>query len=320
VYRAAGVAVCAGCIAAALLPPGGATADPVTPQEDALVSVPTPPPVDPADPPGKPKGPIDVSEAPSIAGGDTAQVGATLTAQGGAWSGPHGTQARYEWWRCATPSPDATCTLVSDGTTQYRLGAADQSQYLFVVLYAWHGPQSAFAISPPSAPVAAPPAPTPVFEVTPPPDPAPVAPPPDPAPVTPPPAPVTSLGAVLKTSATDPKILQPFPVVRLAGRLTLTGARVTLFSVQAPLHVRITVACTGTGCPTRRWGRTTAGPLTRISAFERALPAGMRITVSVTRSGYIGKQTVFWIRRGKIPQRQDNCVYPNGKVRACPRG
>src|SRR4051794_15676555 len=62
---------------------------------------------------------VDVYQAPSIAG--TAQAGQTLTAHGGAWRGPSGTQAKYMWWRCPSASSSDGCREVSDNTTSYRL-------------------------------------------------------------------------------------------------------------------------------------------------------------------------------------------------------
>jgi hypothetical protein len=60
--------------------------------------------------------------------------------------------------------------------------------------------------------------------------------------------------------------------------------------------------------------------VTHVHVFERALPAGVRLTVQVTRPGWIGKHTTLLIRRGRPPLRVDRCLYPGGtQPRACPR-
>jgi hypothetical protein len=137
---------------------------------------------------------------------------------------------------------------------------------------------------------------------------------------TPEPTPIPNLGAVLGASRKNPRVLKPFPVVRMRGRLTVDGARVTLFSVRAPKGVRIVVTCAGPGCPKHPWTRAASRTLTRIGAFERALPHGMRLTVTISRKGYVGKRTQFLIRRGAPPLRTDVCLSAAGKRITCPAG
>jgi hypothetical protein len=267
-----------------------------------------PPPPPPA--PKPPKG-VNVTEAPYISG--DARVGSTLAANGGAWTGPKDTQTKWEWWRCPTPASVSGCADVAESTASYTLTASDLGQYIVLVLYVWHDQDAAYGYSAPTAQIA------PALTAGATPTPAPAPPPPPPFEATPAPTPAPAPGAVLGASATRPKLLQPFPVVRMRGRLTLLGAQVTLLSVRAPRHVRILVHCAGTGCPQTRWQRTaTRQRLTRIGAFERNLISGMRITVSVTRRGYIGKRTTFWIRRGRVPRRTDGCLTSAGRTVRCP--
>ena len=123
---------------------------------------------------------------------------------------------------------------------------------------------------------------------------------------------------MLHNSASRRKAIRPFPVVRMRGRLTASGARVSLLSVRAPRPAKVTVRCKGS-CPTDRWIRSSRkSRLTRVRAFERTLRSGTRITVTVTRHGYIGKRTTFVIRRGQAPLRVDNCLNPRGRVTRCP--
>ena len=52
--------------------------------------------------------------------------------------------------------------------------------------------------------------------------------------------------------------------------------------------------------------------------YERGLRAGVKITVSVTRRGYVGKRTTFVIRRGAPPLRSDRCLSSKGRVTTLP--
>ena len=108
-----------------------------------------------------------------------------------------------------------------------------------------------------------------------------------------------------------PKLLDPFPIIRIRGRLTETGARVTLLTVRAARGVRITVRCYGPSCPTRRVAIIAA--VARLHQFERELQAGTRLEIKVTKPNYIGKWSVITIRRGRPPSRLDRCVYPGGR-------
>src|SRR6201999_768594 len=102
--------------------------------------------------------------------------------------------------------------------------------------------------------------------------------------------------------------ISPFPVVRIKGTLLPTGARVTLLRVTAPRGAAVRIDCSGRGCPTKTT-RATA-PLEHVPAFERALPAGVALRVSVTMPGRIGKWTEFTIRRDRAPLRRDRCLWP----------
>ena len=110
-------------------------------------------------------------------------------------------------------------------------------------------------------------------------------------------------------------MMRPRPVIRIRGFATPRGARITLLSVRAPRGVRIRARCRGRGCPSRR--AASAAGLTRLRRFERFLPAGVRLRITVTRSGYIGKVTTIRIRRGAAPVRTDRCLYPNRKAVRC---
>jgi hypothetical protein len=112
-------------------------------------------------------------------------------------------------------------------------------------------------------------------------------------------------------------MMRPVPIVRIRGRLTGDGARITLLTVKAPRGARITVRCRGRSCPTRRWAQATT--LTRLTRFHGTLRAGTRLVITVTKRGRIGKHTTIVIRRGAPPKRADRCLYPGSrKAVRCP--
>jgi PKD repeat protein len=129
---------------------------------------------------------------------------------------------------------------------------------------------------------------------------------------------------VTASPSTQLRWLDPFPVVRIRGRTTSSGVFLDMFTVRAPAGARIELRCAGRGCPTRRVRKLVKSksgkPLTtRFKALEGALPAGIRISVLVTRNGVVGKYTRFTIRRIKLPVRTDRCLMPgSGRPVACP--
>jgi PKD repeat protein len=119
-------------------------------------------------------------------------------------------------------------------------------------------------------------------------------------------------------------VMQPFPIVRIAGSATRSGVKLRLLSVQAPRRARITVRCKGRGCPVKSQsrvaavGRVGATPI-EFPRFERSLPAGVTLEIRVSEPGEVGKYTTFAIRRGKPPARHDSCLDPGGvKPMPCP--
>jgi hypothetical protein len=129
---------------------------------------------------------------------------------------------------------------------------------------------------------------------------------------------------VLARSAT---MMQPFPIVRIAGRETSRGVRLSLLTVTAPVSSHITVRTRGAGSRSTSVSRlATAGArsgggattVLAFPAFERALPAGTVLEVRVTKAGQIGKLTRFTPHVGKLPSRSDSCLAATGKPIKCP--
>jgi hypothetical protein len=274
---------------------------------------------------------VRVTQAPTMSG--VMQVGQTLQASGG--NADNETSSTYVWLRCDDNTPNSTVAEervgdlegcrplnTSGDPRRYTLINPDLGKFMRVGLYAKRGDQDHWMVSAPSARVTNPPPPPPPAP-TPAPTPIPtVAPAPSPTFDTAASAPVVAPthGQILRESGPKRRAIRPFPVVRMRGRLTARGARVSLLSVRAPRAAKVTVRCKG-HCPRKSWTASKRSKrLTRARAFERSLRSGTRITVIVTRSGYIGKRTTFVIRKGRAPTRKDKCVNSRDRVTTCPRG
>ena len=129
---------------------------------------------------------------------------------------------------------------------------------------------------------------------------------------------VTSFLPVFTTPSLQ--LMSPFPVVRLAGRLTRRGVKVRLLLVRGvPKGATVTVRCRGGRCrlPTR--SKSTITGRARFRSFERRLRARTSLQILVTQPGKIGKYTSFKIRRLRAPVRRDLCVTSvDARPVACP--
>jgi PKD domain len=138
-------------------------------------------------------------------------------------------------------------------------------------------------------------------------------PPATPTTATPPPSP--------KATAPLPRLLSPFPIVRLTGSVTQLGTRVHLLTVRAPRGTRVLVRCRGRGCPIRRARRVVRRAPQRIKAAERRMPAGAVLEVLVSGGDRIGKFTRFKFRQNRLPTRADGCLWPStAQMAPCPGG
>jgi hypothetical protein len=120
-------------------------------------------------------------------------------------------------------------------------------------------------------------------------------------------------------------LMQPFPVVRIAGTETASGVRLRLLRVQqTPAGAKVTIRCRGRGCPVKSQRRfAVANPRgvapVDFRTFQRVLRAGVTLEILVSKPGSIGKYTRFTIRRHKLPIRVDTCLDPAGvNPVACP--
>lgn len=258
-----------------------------------------------------------ITSGPTITG--IPQETQTLTASA-TWSGdPQLHTATWKWQRCLATAVK-TCTAIAGATAStYVVATADVGFVLRARVTVTQTAMPSDSVSKRSAPTpviqpkAAPPPPV---AVTPEPEPepddpashpvdTPFNPPSDPAPGTAPPI-VDGL-----------RVMNPFPTVRISGRLTGSGADVTRLSVRAPRGAAISVRCRGGSCPARSFAR--AARVKRLSAYERHLRAGTKLDVVVRKPGRIGKWTTITIRRGAPPKRVDRCSYPGrGQPAPCP--
>lgn len=139
-------------------------------------------------------------------------------------------------------------------------------------------------------------------------------------------------GVVAKTIVVSPQpltLMQPFPIVRIAGVETSNGVKIRLLTVQAPATTKVTVTCKGRGCKTKSESRVavasskskikTGAVMLSFARFERSLRAGAVLQIRVSKAGQIGKFTSFTIRRHKLPLRTDSCLRPTSPAPiACP--
>ena len=137
-------------------------------------------------------------------------------------------------------------------------------------------------------------------------------------------APIVGQQAFPQPFSSDPdaaglSLMNPFPVVRLAGIVYLRGVKVRVLEARAPRRSTVTVRCAGKSCPSKEIVKTARKKRVRFRAMTRFLWEGTIISVSIRNSGQIGKYTRWLIRGGKLPKRKDRCLYPSRRKPArCP--
>ena len=110
-----------------------------------------------------------------------------------------------------------------------------------------------------------------------------------------------------------PRLLTPFPIVRIVGSSRPSGARIRLLAVRAPIGSRIEVRCRGRGCRRSRQTKTLkASRRVTFPRFQRYFATGAALGVYVRKPGFIGKYTRFVIRSRRRPARVDRCLLPAG--------
>jgi len=130
----------------------------------------------------------------------------------------------------------------------------------------------------------------------------------------------STVAETIAVTSSAPALIQPFPIVRMAGSYNAAGARISVLTVQAPVGATVRVKCRGVGCPTKSETVVVASGakskrgtvLVTLKRFERPLHAGAVLEILVSYHGEIGKFTRFVIHHGKSPSRQDLCLNPAG--------
>jgi hypothetical protein len=241
-----------------------------------------------------------VTRAPDIEG--TLVVGQTLRAVNGAWSGSADAATGYTWLRC----PDADfedCTTIPRATSAtYQLVDEDAGSQMRVTLWATLGDDTSYKASDLTAAVKTTSGSTPdpvggggtpgssTFDIT--------SPPTKPA----------------GTFPAGTKRIKPKPSIRISGSYSKTGAKLTRFTVKAPVGATTTVACSKGTCPSKKL-KIKGGHTSHVAKFEkRTLKAGTRIQVTVARKGYVSEITTLTIRAKRAPLRSDSCLLP-GKTK-----
>jgi PKD repeat protein len=120
---------------------------------------------------------------------------------------------------------------------------------------------------------------------------------------------------------TPPTPLLSGVLIELQGRLSGKYTKVRRLLVRAPKASMITVRCLGKKCPKRVTKQSKGSKKLRFKKLERRFRPKTKLIVSVTKNGFIGKQTRWTMRRRKAPLRQDLCLMPGAKkATPCPAG
>ena len=134
-------------------------------------------------------------------------------------------------------------------------------------------------------------------------------------PLPPPPPPQSPAPPPPPTEGSELELMAPFPVVRIVGRTTGRGARITRLTVRAATRNQVTSRCVGPKgrCPytkrtTRISGERGRVRTIHVRGFERTFRAGVVLRIYVASPGRTGKFTSFKIRSNRPPRRNDGCV------------
>jgi hypothetical protein len=109
--------------------------------------------------------------------------------------------------------------------------------------------------------------------------------------------------------------------VELRAAVYANYTKVRGLLVTAPKGSKIAVRCKGKGCPKVVTKMSKGSKKLRFKKLQRNFKPGRKLIVTVTKKGFIGKQTSWTIRRRKAPLRKDLCMNPGvKKASACPGG
>jgi hypothetical protein len=133
----------------------------------------------------------------------------------------------------------------------------------------------------------------------------------------PPPAPPQPTPGGGGEQSSQPRLMQPFPTVRTAGRFNRRRTRFTRIVVTAPAGATVRTRCRRLRCTQAR--EVGDRDRVRIKRLERSFKPRTVIEIRVTAPGVIGKHVELRIRRGRAPMRRDRCLTPGSSApRSCP--
>jgi PKD repeat protein len=118
--------------------------------------------------------------------------------------------------------------------------------------------------------------------------------------------------------------LQVLPGVEVEARFLLfaRNTRVKFLRVRAPAGSKVSVRCLGKkNCP-KRLTKMSKGPKKlQFKKLQRTFRPRTKLIITVTKGGFIGKQTTYTMRRRKPPIKRSLCLAPGAKkANACPSG
>jgi PKD repeat protein len=112
--------------------------------------------------------------------------------------------------------------------------------------------------------------------------------------------------------------------VVIEGRFLLfrRDTKVKSLRVRAPAGSKISVRCLGKkNCPKRMSKTSKGSKKLPFKKLQRRFRPKTKLIITVTKSGFIGRQTTFTMRRRKPPLRRDLCLNPGAKkATPCPSG
>ena len=138
----------------------------------------------------------------------------------------------------------------------------------------------------------------------------------------------------VRSASTGPpislRLLNPFPIIRITGRVTKAGAHIRRLTAQAPIGAQVTVRCRGAAARSRPPPDSPAGPrrVVHVHHGDGALPQDGAPAAARRLEGHglghspgleMGKYTQWTIRKSKPPKRRDLCLTPGApSPAACP--
>jgi hypothetical protein len=129
----------------------------------------------------------------------------------------------------------------------------------------------------------------------------------------------TAVASGVLTVRSRPLALLSGVTIDIKGSLRGNITRLRRLLVRAPAGTSIVVSCKGKGCPKKKTIKQGKGKSLRFKKLERGFRPGIKIVITVTKPGFLGKHTTFTMRRGAAPRRVDLCLAPGAKKpTACP--